>query len=222
MGGKLPLETQFLHFHQGEKGFPIQSWTLEFKTNLVIFELDNKKRRRMNWNTNLIPGFNLPRYSWLPPFPLSLLFLMGDFLLYYFYRIKEGKMGRELRIADFLDNQGSITTRKKESEKIEEDWKMGESSIYPLFPAWKLYYWKNIGIWGILPIVPMGPIVTLRASQSCIKSHWISIANGSLGDLEVFWSVSGAAVGVSGVGSGFVGCRFRHGGQVSVSPRRTG
>jgi len=178
--GKLPLKLNF-HFHQGENKHPInpEPWS---QIEPVIFELEQQKRPANELNTNLIPGYLAWRYSDCPLFPYHFISDGDSYVL--FYRIKEGKMGRELRIADFLTTRELSAHEKKEVQKKLKKIEKLARARFTSYSGLKLTIEKTLDL-GILPIVPMGPIVTLRQVNPALKPldlNW----NWSLGDLEVF------------------------------------
>ena len=178
--GKLPLKLNF-HFSQGKNNLPInpESWS---KIKNIVDKIEQEKLALAGLNTHLLPGYLAWRYRDCPLFPYHFISDGESYVL--FYRIKEGKMGRELRIADFFTCR---ELSKKEKNEVRKKLKDAEKLAAARFTSYSGLKYANQKILdlGILPIIPMGPIVTLRQVNPLfnpLDQNW----NWSLGDLEVF------------------------------------
>lgn len=178
--GKLPLKLNF-HFNQGKNNHPLnpEPWS---KIENIINKVEQESQAVSGLNTHLLPGYLSWRYRDCPLFPYHFISDGESYVL--FYRIKEGKMGRELRIADFFTNR---ELSKKEKNEVKKKLKEAEKLAAARFTSYSGLKYANEKILdlGILPIIPMGPIVTLRQINplfSPLDQNW----NWSLGDLEVF------------------------------------
>jgi GNAT superfamily N-acetyltransferase len=177
--GKLPLKLSF-HFSQGKKTESISPTDWSALRGLI--ERIESGTESIGLQTHLQPGYLSWRYENCPLFPYQVISDGEEYLL--IYRIKEGKMGRELRIADlFLTDRFSAAGRKSLNRALKSAQKQS-GARYTSFSGLDSEGLKALDL-GILPILSLGPIVTLR----CIKPsaqvldrpwHW------SLGDLEVF------------------------------------
>jgi N-acetylglutamate synthase-like GNAT family acetyltransferase len=178
--GKLPLKLDF-HFNSGQNKHPTtpQHWE---EIEILISRIESEKSSSDELNTNLKTGYLAWRYRDCPLFPYYFISDNNSYLL--FYRIKEGKMGRELRISDFFTvGELSENTKMELREKLNLAEKLA-GARFTSYSGSKFTTEKVLDL-GILPVVPMGPIVTLRHlddSFNPLNQHW----NWSLGDLEVF------------------------------------
>jgi len=178
--GRIPLKLSF-HLHQGTNKHPInpEPWS---QIETVISEMEQQSQSTSGLNTNLLPGYLAWRYRDCPLFPYHIISDGDSYLL--FYRIKEGKIGRELRIADFLTTRELLENEKKEVQKKLKRVEKLAKARFTSYSGLKFTTEKIVDM-GILPIVAMGPIVTIRQVNPAISTltkNW----NWSLGDLEVF------------------------------------
>jgi N-acetylglutamate synthase-like GNAT family acetyltransferase len=178
--GKLPLKLNF-HFHQGRNELPInpEPWS---QIETVICEIAQQNQSSSGLNTNLLPGYLAWRYRDCPLFPYH--FISDGDSCVLFYRIKEGKMGRELRITDFFARRELLEKEIKEIQKKLTEVEKLAKARFTSYSGLKFTTEKIVDM-GILPIIPMGPIVTIRQvnpALSPLTKNW----NWSLGDLEVF------------------------------------
>lgn len=177
--GKLPLKMQF---HIG-RSVPIEKFTSDWSTiQNLIKEIENQENSSPGIQTYLTPGFLNWRYANSPLFPYQFITDAESWLL--IFRIKDGKMGRELRITDLftLDSFGKIQKKElnKELKSIQKQSGARFTSFSGLAPQKK--YLLNL---GILPVFSIGPTITVRKVSESIdplRLDW----NWSLGDLEVF------------------------------------
>ena len=127
------------------------------------------------------------RYTQNPLFPYQFISDNKNYLL--IYRIKSHRSYQELRITDFIlynEDQAIVQHIKQEMKKVCKVLKTDMISISgnPYLQFRPYFKWM-----GILPVKPLGPIVTLRKVNpdldfvSLMDSHnW----KYSLGDLELF------------------------------------
>ena len=178
--GKLPLKLDF-HLSVGKNKHPLQpeSWEI---IEPILQKIERSNAQNQRQQTNLKSGYLKWRYFDCPLFPYYHLTDGTSYLL--FYRIKEGKMGREIRITDLftLDELADATNKqlKKDLAKVQKLSGARFTSYsgldYPKQKVLKL---------GSLPILKAGPFVTLRKMNEKIDPMAIDW-NWSLGDLEVF------------------------------------
>lgn len=177
--GKLPLKMQF-HMGSSPSGkVPPSRWN-EIQT--LISEIEKQGNSSSIIQTHLVPGFLNWRYANCPLFPYNFISDGESYLLVY--RIKEGKMGRELRITDLFTLESFGKIQKKDLNKNLKTIHKQSGARFTSFSG--LGYPKQNALQlGILPVLAIGPIVTLRkVSQNIdpVKLNW----GWSLGDLEVF------------------------------------
>ncbi len=178
--GKLPLKLDF-HLTVGKNKHPLQPDDWKGIENLVG-EIESSKTIQANYHTHLKEGFLKWRYFECPLFPYYFLSDEENYLL--FYRIKESKMGREIRITDLFvlkDYSKDIKSRLQKSligiQKL-------CGARFTSFSGLGYLDQKSINL-GSLPILKAGPLVTLRQINEefdPMKENW----KWSLGDLEVF------------------------------------
>jgi N-acetylglutamate synthase-like GNAT family acetyltransferase len=178
--GKLPLKLDF-HFNseKNKHSTKQQSWD---EIENLISAIESEKSSSGQLNTNLTTGYLSWRYRDCPLFPYYFISDNKSYIL--FYRIKEGKMGRELRIADFFTVGKPSEKAKIELQKKLNLTKKVAGARFTSYSGLKFSGEKALDL-GILPVVPMGPVVTLRQTNdkfSPLDQHW----SWSLGDLEVF------------------------------------
>jgi len=178
--GKLPLKLNF-HFSQGKNNQSInpEPWS---QIENIVGKLEQERQVSTHLNTHLLPGYLAWRYRDCPLFPYH--FISDGEAYVLFYRIKEGKMGRELRITDFFALR---ELSKNEKNEVQKKLKSAEKLAAARFTSYSglKFALEKIEDLGILTIIQMGPIVTLRQVNPLLKpldQNW----NWSLGDLEVF------------------------------------
>lgn len=178
--GKLPLKLEF-HLSTGKNKHPLNppDWDLIADFIQKIYEEANTFYQS---TTILQPNFLKWRYLDCPLFPYYFLSDGENYLI--FYRIKEGKMGRELRITDLYYSTGISKEKKKEAQaKLKKAQKISGARFSSLsglnYPNQKLI------LMGALPIMKIGPLVTVRKVNEEINPQDINW-NWSLGTLELF------------------------------------
>ncbi len=177
--GKLPLKMQF---HMGSSA-PTIKFTSDWSsiTNLIQ-EIEKKEDFSPSIQTHLAPGFLNWRYANCPLFPYQFITDAESYLL--IFRIKDGKMGRELRITDFFTLDSFRKIQKKELNKELKSIQKQSAARFTSFSGLALQKKHSIDL-GILPVLAIGPTITLRKvpeSVDPLRLDW----NWSLGDLEVF------------------------------------
>lgn len=177
--GKLPLKMQF-HMGSSGNGKAISSDWNEIQP--IITAIEKKGNAASIIQTNLISGFLNWRYSNCPLFPYEYISDGESYLM--IFRIKDGKMGRELRITDLFTFDSFGKTQKKELHKKLRSLQKQSGARFSSFSG--LGYVKQNAInLGILPVLAIGPMVTLRKVSESIDSQTLNWG-WSLGDLEVF------------------------------------
>lgn len=177
--GKLPLKLNF-HFSKGKGN---QTKNLEWnEISELAHSLEDASRISSDLETHLIPGYLHWRYRDNPLFPYQFISDGKEYLL--IYRIKEGKMGREFRICDFFAvGELSKGSRKKITGALSNQIQaMG--CRFSSFSGLS-YPKQNILDLGIVPVMKIGPLVTLRNVQDA-GTDYFKGWDWSLGDLEVF------------------------------------
>ena len=177
--GNLPLKLKF-HLEKSKPTIDqLSDWDAiaELITNL---EAENRSDSRLM--THLAPGYLSWRYCDSPLFPYQYLSDGSSYLLVY--RIKEGKMGWEFRICDFFTKSAFSKQQEKAFKKALNGQIRASGARFSSFSG-LTYPAQNSLDMGFLPILKIGPLVTLRALQEDFIPmnqpwHW------SLGDLEVF------------------------------------
>jgi N-acetylglutamate synthase-like GNAT family acetyltransferase len=178
--GKLPLKMHFsLHLGKNNNHPQISDWS---SISSLLKKIENGSYESKEIQTNLICGYLSWRYVHCPLFPYHFISDGETYLL--IYRIKEGKIGKELRIADFfkLENFG-----KNEKIQLNARLKTVQKNERVRFTSFSgLQFDKDLPIeMGLMPIISIGPEVTLRrvaTSEDLLQKPWA----WSLGDLEVF------------------------------------
>ncbi len=178
--GNLPLKLDF-HFHSGKNQHPLnpEPWS---QIEKLVEKIEANQIPSVGIQTKLTSGYLAWRYHNCPLFPYYFLSDGDSYLL--FYRIKEGKMGRELRITDFFSTESFSDKSAKELNKKLKNFQKSGNVRYTSFSGLQPNSMKKLDL-GIIPIVQMGPVVTLRKVSTeldIINQNW----NWSLGDLEVF------------------------------------
>ena len=99
------------------------------------------------------------------------------------FRIKEGKWGRELRICDLFCGVNFDKVAKRALNRQFKELVISEKIRFSSFSGLNSKS-ENLNL-GLLPVLPLGPLVTLNQLNkdlNCAKIDW----NWSLGDLELF------------------------------------
>ncbi len=176
--GKLPLALDF-HLNSSKNKHPInpRSWG-EIERIVSKIEADSTTYRQ----TYLKPAYLSWRYQDSPICPYHFLSNGSSYLL--FYRIKEGKMGRELRICDFFSLP---EFSKKDQEALNHELKKTAKLSGARFSSFAGIKDKKNSPLKLGPVLALkiGPLVTLRRLKTefnPMELDW----NWSLGDLEVF------------------------------------
>lgn len=176
--GKLPLKLDF-HLSVGKNNHSLDPENWDAISELVA-KIEGLKQAENQ--TNLKPGYLKWRYSDCPLFPYYFLTDHQRYLL--FYRIKESKMGREMRITDLFTLEGFQNSDKKQFRiQLKEIQKLS-GARFTSFSGLRYLEQDAISL-GILPILKAGPEVTLRKVNpdfDPFAENW----KWSLGDLEVF------------------------------------
>lgn len=177
--GKLPLKLNF-HFHKQKRyaeevcdWLPIES---------MVKKIEASTQSGANFQTKLVSGYLHWRYRDNPLFPYHFLSDGENYLL--IYRIKEGKMGREFRICDFFTTATISKTSEKDLRISLSECIKSTGSRFSSFSGLTFPNQKILDM-GSIPILKIGPLVTLRKVQeefSPLEMPW----TWSLGDLEVF------------------------------------
>lgn len=178
--GKLPLKMHFnLKLGKSKNPSAPSDWS---SITSLIEKIENSNCHTENIQTNRVAGFLNWRYISCPLFPYHFISDGATYLL--IYRIKEGKIGKELRIVDFFqlsefgeNEQKQLNARLKVIQK-------NEAVRFSSFSG--LQFENELPIeMGLVPVMSIGPEVTLRkvaTSDDIIGKPW----SWSLGDLEVF------------------------------------
>ena len=176
--GKLPLKLDF-HWTTGKNKHASQAknWS-EIEALVSRIEKDPSTFQQ----THLKEGYLAWRYRDSPICPYHFLTNGTNYLL--FYRIKEGKMGRELRICDFFSlpeySKTAQETLNFELKKVAKQCGARFSSF-----AGMTTKKNNLLKLGAVPVLKIGPLITLRRLNPELKPLELDW-NWSLGDLEVF------------------------------------
>lgn len=177
--GKLPLKLNF-HIHQTRaKEEEPNDWN---QVSELIEKIENSEQNGPGVHTRMVNGFLNWRYRDNPLFHYQYLSDAENYLLVY--RIKDGKLGREFRICDFFTTKDLSGTMDKQLRN-ELNNRIKKSGCRFSSYSGLTYPNQEIIDLGIIPILKIGPIVTLRnVQEDCIpmKLSW----GWSLGDLEVF------------------------------------
>jgi GNAT superfamily N-acetyltransferase len=176
--GKLPLKLHF-HLSSGKNKHPLnpRNWS-EIEHLITKIEAESASYGQ----THLKVGYLSWRYQDSPICPYYFLTNEKNYLL--FYRIKEGKMGREFRICDFFQlpdfsdlDQQELNNELKKVEKL-------SGARFTSFAGFQDKNHHTLKL-GALPILKVGPIITLRQLNPKVQPMNLDW-NWSLGDLEVF------------------------------------
>lgn len=177
--GKLPLKLDF-HLTSGKNKHPLEpdSWN---KIEQLVSKLEKEDLIKSH-QTNIKKGYLKWRYLDCPLFPYYFISDESSYLL--FYRIKEGKMGRELRIVDLFTLNSFEGKQKVELKKALKNAQRLSGARFTSFSG-LVYPNQSALVLGSLPILKAGPMVTLREVAESIDPMIIDWT-WSLGDLEVF------------------------------------
>ncbi|MEN2283860.1 GNAT family N-acetyltransferase [Algoriphagus sp. SE2] len=178
--GKLPLKLEF-HLKAGKNKHPLQpeNW---IKIEKLIQKIEQSNATQNYPKTNLKQGFLKWRYHECPLFPYYFLSDEENYVL--FYRIKESRLGRELRVTDlFILNQLENETKLQLQRSLSKVQRLC-GARFTSFSGTQYPDQKAIYL-GSLPILKAGPLLTIRKVKEefhPMKVDW----KWSLGDLEVF------------------------------------
>jgi len=178
--GKLPLKMEF-NFNLGKKKKDPKPANWQ-KIREFIDRIETAPNLKSGVSTHHRPGYISWRYELCPLFPYHYLSDGESYLL--IYRLKEGKLGLELRITD-LFILGEITSAKKAALSQELKIVQKESGVRFTSFSGLTYPEQKAFDLGYLPVFAIGPIVTLRPLNddfNPLVEDW----KWSLGDLEVF------------------------------------
>ncbi|PZX50279.1 N-acetylglutamate synthase-like GNAT family acetyltransferase [Algoriphagus ratkowskyi] len=178
--GKLPLK---MHFNLSLRKSKNQTFSDDWSSITPLFDkIENGTYTPEEIRTNLVSGYLHWRYVSCPLFPYHLISDGATYLL--IYRIKEGKIGRELRIVDFFELPGFGENEKKQLNSRLKTVQKNNGVRFTSFSG--LQYKKELPIeLGHMPVMSIGPEVTLRKVanlEDVLNMPWA----WSLGDLEVF------------------------------------
>ncbi|PZX55854.1 GNAT family N-acetyltransferase [Algoriphagus chordae] len=178
--GKLPLKMHF-NLNLGKSKNLSQSSDWSSITGLIQ-KIEKTEFDSEQIQTNLVSGYLHWRYVSCPLFPYDFVSDGESYLL--IYRIKEGKIGRELRIVDFFQLADFGKNEKKQLNTRLKTIQKNESVRFTSYSGLKFTNDLPIEM-GIMPVMSIGPEVTLRkvaATDNLLEKDW----GWSLGDLEVF------------------------------------
>lgn len=178
--GKLPLK---MHFNLGVGKSKNQSQVSDWSSiSSLMKKIEETQNGSGSIHTNLVSGYIQWRYLDCPLFPYHFISDGETYLL--IYRIKEGKIGRELRIVDFFQLSDFGQNEKKQLNTRLKTIEKNEKVRFTSFSG--LQFGKELPIeMGLMPVMTIGPEVTLRqvaSSEDLLQQPW----SWSLGDLEVF------------------------------------
>ncbi|OOG77202.1 GNAT family N-acetyltransferase [Algoriphagus sp. A40] len=177
--GKLPLKLNF-HLATSGKMIPVLSdWS---RVENLIERIESYSQQNIGISTRILPGYLLWRFRDNPLFQYQFLSDGESYLL--IYRTKEGKMGREFRICD-LFTTGQLTDNQTNELKNSLNQRIKSSGARFSSFSGLIYPNQKVLEMGMLPVLNIGPLVTLRKLHDKfipMNQSW----NWSLGDLEVF------------------------------------
>ncbi|MFN4000204.1 GNAT family N-acetyltransferase [Algoriphagus sp.] len=177
--GKLPLKLNF-HFPEQNRDMEgTRDWSL---IEGLIKKIESSEQNGHFLQTRLVSGYFHWRYRDNPLFPYDYLSDGANYLL--IYRIKEGKMGREFRICDFFTTGGLLKSVEKNLQVSLNQRIKSSGSRFSSFSGLAFPNQKILDM-GAIPILKIGPLVTLRKVQDEFSPMNMAWA-WSLGDLEVF------------------------------------
>lgn len=178
--GKLPLKLNF-HLNSSRSKVMLEKANWEPIEELVtLLEMNSKPCTKVQ--TKLVSGYINWRYRDNPLFNYQYISDGRHYLL--IYRIKEGTMGREFRICDFFSTSTLSNSMEKELNQALNQRIKHSGARFSSFSGLTYPDQKNIQL-GLIPILKIGPMVTLRKvneSLDPMNQDWA----WSLGDLEVF------------------------------------
>lgn len=178
--GKLPLKMYFnLSLGKKKNQSPPSDW-MSITDLIEKIENDNSNSSRIQ--TNLVTGYLNWRYIACPLFPYHFVSDGETYLL--IYRVKDGKIGKELRIVDFFTLSEFGSNEKKQLNIRLKTIQRNERVRFTSFSGLQFQDGFPIEM-GLLPVMSIGPEVTLRkvsSSDDLLQKPWA----WSLGDLEVF------------------------------------
>ena len=177
--GKLPLKLQF-HVSTGTNTHPLDPKPWSSIAPLAA-QLESPASQNKT-GAILKPGYLKWRYLDCPLFPYYFLTDHNSFLL--FYRIKESRLGRELRICDLFTLSSFGGSQKKMLQELLREAQKSSGARFTSFSGLKYPHQNALNL-GSLPILAMGPLVTLRQLQPDFDPQTVSW-QWSLGDLELF------------------------------------
>lgn len=178
--GKLPLKLEF-HLSKGKNKHPLDptDWRL---IESLVNRISEDPKKFYQSSPALTPNFLKWRYQACPLFPYYFLSDGENYVI--FYRIKEGKMGRELRITDLYYKTDISEEKKKEAQGKLKEAQIISNARFSSFSGLN-YPNQNLISLGPLPILKVGPLVTLRQVNDDIQPQEIDW-DWSLGTLELF------------------------------------
>ncbi|GAA0880871.1 hypothetical protein GCM10009119_38410 [Algoriphagus jejuensis] len=177
--GKLPLKLNF-HLANSRKTVLVNSdWA---QVQKLVQTIETGDPTFSEGQTRLVKGYLNWRYRDNPLYHYQFISDGEHYLLVY--RIKEGKMGREFRICDlFTKTELSKNAIKELGIALNQQIKISGARFSSF--SGLAYSKQNVLDMGLLPILRVGPLVTLRK----VSEHFSpmdQVWNWSLGDLEVF------------------------------------
>ncbi|MGM0946812.1 MAG: GNAT family N-acetyltransferase [Bacteroidota bacterium] len=176
--GKLPIKVFPVLFQSKNRGLKKNDWN---QVRKLINSLETDEKLNEKLQTHLIPGYISWRYEKCPI--VNYFFLSDEHSFLLIYRVKQGKSGKELRITDlFCSNSYNSQSRKSLNLELKELIKTAGVSWVSFSGLSPLLHHLNL---GLLPIIKIGPMVTLRnlsSSRNLHEENW----GWSLGDLELF------------------------------------
>ncbi|MHA7131841.1 GNAT family N-acetyltransferase [Algoriphagus namhaensis] len=177
--GKLPLKLQF-HVGSRKNKHPLNPapWS---SIEALVSKLENLDDE-IGKSHPIKSGYLKWRYLDCPLFPYYFLSDQKSFVL--FYRIKESRLGRELRICDFYVLPGFGESQKKMLHELLREAQKSSGARFTSFSGLRYPHQTAVQL-GPTPIFRMGPLVTLRQLQPQIDPQVIPW-QWSLGDLELF------------------------------------
>jgi GNAT superfamily N-acetyltransferase len=177
--GRLPLKIQ-LHFPKPWSNSPLINFDWS-EARSLIQEIETASNPSFMAQSRIKPGYIHWRYENCPVVNYSFISDFKSYLL--IFRIKEGKWGRELRICDLFCGVNFDKVAKRALNRQFKELVISEKIRFSSFSGLNSKS-ENLNL-GLLPVLPLGPLVTLNQLNkdlNCAKIDW----NWSLGDLELF------------------------------------
>ncbi|WP_297337694.1 GNAT family N-acetyltransferase [Algoriphagus sp.] len=176
--GKLPIKIKPIPFPGTPKKLPEKNWNSILP---LIPKLQKSSGTSHAFSTQSVPGYFSWRYQTNPLVKYSFLSDESSFIL--FFRIKQGKLGLELRITDFFTSDSfDLISKKNLNREL-------NSLIQQSGARWVTCsgLTKNLDQLdlGFIPALQLGPLVTLRNLDTDFDGP-NQLWNWSLGDLELF------------------------------------